>query len=72
MGTFINLTNKKFNRLTVIKQVGKDKWGGYLWLCVCKCGTKKVIKSMSLVNCDTKSFGCLIKEISNKNIKSCC
>lgn len=34
---FKDITDQKFNRLTVIEYVGKFKW-----LCVCDCGNKHV------------------------------
>lgn len=33
MGTFIDLTNRQFERLTVIKRVENNKQGRTMWLC---------------------------------------
>ena len=60
----INLTGKKFGRLTVIKRVypnTKDR--NVMWLCKCSCGKEKIINGNSLRRGDTKSCGCLQKEI---------
>lgn len=42
MGKFINLTNEKFGKLTVIKQLPNHYTSGgnkvYKWLCKCDCG----------------------------------
>lgn len=58
-----NLIGKRFERLKVIKYVGKDKWSHNLWLCLCSCGIKKIIDGNSLVSGLTRSCGCLNKEI---------
>jgi len=63
MPKLIDLTGRKFGRLVVIKQVGKDKWGSYKWLCLCDCGNKTIIISYSLIKNKTKSCGCLQKQI---------
>jgi len=64
---FIDLTDKKFNRLMPIKCVGKNKYGQSLWLCKCSCGQEKIIVGASLRSGLTQSCGCLQKE---KTIKS--
>jgi len=65
-----NLTGKKFGRLSVIKQTGKDKNGHSLWLCKCDCGKEKIILGISLQSGCTKSCGCLKKELDKKrNLK---
>jgi len=58
MPTFKNLVGQEFNRLVVIERA-ENLNGRTAWLCHCKCGTKKVIKSKYLLNGDTKSCGCL-------------
>lgn len=59
----LNLKNKKFGKLTVLKRVGTSTDGHYaLWLCICDCGEKKVIYSTNLRQGRTKSCGCLVKE----------
>lgn len=59
---FINLIGKKFGKLSVVKYVGKNKYGKPLWLCKCDCGNEKVIIGNSLVSNRTKSCGCLYKK----------
>jgi len=64
---FRDLTNQVIGKLTVLHHIGKDKHGGYVWVCRCECGNIKNIKSGSLTS-TTKSCGCLQKEfISNRN-----
>ena len=57
-----DLTNKQFNRLTVIECVGKNKYNRALWLCKCACGNTKIIDSNCLLKGTTKSCGCLNSE----------
>ena len=62
MGKLIDLTGKKFGRLTVIERsYPNTKWGLPRWLCKCSCGTEKVIDSSNLKSGRTKSCGCLVK-----------
>ena len=59
----LDLTNQKFTRLTVIKKnEEKDKFGKYLWVCLCDCGTLKKLPTGSLASGRTKSCGCLNRE----------
>jgi len=55
----IDLTGKKFGKLTVIERVGSDKQGYATWLCKCDCGTKIIIRGSSLKGGYTKSCGCI-------------
>ena len=60
MSNRIDLTGKKFNRLTVIDWDG-DK---HKWRCECDCGNEKYcyVESYKLTHNTTKSCGCLDKE----------
>lgn len=63
-----NIVGKKFNRLTVIEEKGKDKHGSYIWFCQCECGNTIIVDGTSLRNGHTKSCGCLHKEVSSKQM----
>lgn len=53
-----NLIERKFGRLTVIKRL--PNIGQYIqWLCLCDCGTTKIIRGSNLTSGHTKSCGCL-------------
>ena len=68
MGKNSDLTNKKFGRLTVIEkdiEESKKQKRSY-WRCQCECGNIKTIRGTSLTCGDTKSCGCLFKEISSQ------
>jgi hypothetical protein len=63
----IDLTNKKFGRWKVVKFVGRDKSGKHsLWECKCKCGNFKTVYGGDLKRGDSKSCGCLRKEVTAK------
>ena len=66
MQRFIDLSEQKFGRLTPIKHAGKSKHGKSVWLCVCDCGTEKIIAQRSLLSGDTKSCGCYQKEVASR------
>lgn len=56
---------KKFGRLTVIKFDHKKKYESY-YLCRCDCGNSHIVAKNSLKQGNTKSCGCLKKEIITK------
>lgn len=63
------MIGKKFGRLIVLKYSHSYKHHRF-WLCKCDCGNQSKIKTKYLNNGDTKSCGCLVKEISSKNSKN--
>lgn len=62
---FIDLTNKKFNRLTVLK-LAKPRKGRTFWICKCKCGNLKEVEAYILKTNKYSSCGCLGKELRAK------
>lgn len=69
MGKFKDLTGMKFNRLFVLEQAGRDKYGKILWKCKCDCGKETVTHGRQLVNGRCKSCGCLNLEAKRKAAK---
>lgn len=63
----IDLVNKKFGRLVVIKFYKKNKHGGSDWECLCECGKIKIAHGSNLISGGTKSCGCLHDESSRNN-----
>lgn len=60
----IDITSKKFGRLTVLKSVKSEKAAAkgrvqYDWLCRCECGAEKVIAVGNLRSGATSSCGCI-------------
>lgn len=63
----IDLTGRRFGRLTVIKRAGSMYWsnGGAnpTWLCKCDCGNEKVVLGECLRKGTTVSCGCYKQEV---------
>jgi len=66
---FEDLTGRKFERLTILKQ---DSIKKAYWWCECSCENKtiKLILAYSLLNGKTKSCGCLRKEATRERAKN--
>lgn len=63
MGVFIDLTGKKFGRLTVKYKFDEKINNQIVWVCDCDCGTKDVkVIGRNLRDGCTKSCGCLHDE----------
>lgn len=62
MGKLIDLTGRKFGRLTVIRRDGQ-KDGRATWLCLCECGNIHSASGKYLRSGATQSCGCLHKEL---------
>lgn len=69
-----DLTNKKFNMLTVIrfsrKKPRDNKRSRYFWLCKCDCGKLTEVETSHLISGHTKSCGCLLEKQKEKFGKS--
>ena len=69
-----DLTNRTFGRLTVLCQAEEDyvdrKGNHYAqWHCVCSCSKRIIVRGQSLKSGNTKSCGCLNREIVAKQNK---
>jgi len=62
------LTGMVFNRLTVIREYGKDNSGRYLYLCRCSCGKEKIVRASHLTGGTIKSCGCYHSETASKTM----
>lgn len=67
----IDLTGKRFGRLTVISRSGHNKSGRITWKCRCDCGKEKIICGEHLRYGLTHSCGCLFLEGNNKKHGLC-
>lgn len=54
----IDLINKRFERLLVVRYIGSNKHRQSLWLCKCDCGNEVVVSRTNLKSGNTKSCGC--------------
>ena len=61
-----DLLGQRFGRLTAIEEAGKDKHGSILWRCKCDCGNECVVVGYSLRRGDSKSCGCLQRELARQ------
>lgn len=66
----IDLTNRRFGRLTVIGFAGVAKNGNALWNCQCDCGQKIVADGYLLRKGNTRSCGCLRRERGREVMKT--
>lgn len=64
MPPFIDLTNQKFGRLTVVRRAKNAKNGHALWNCRCDCGNISIVDGVDLRAGNSQSCGCLQKEIT--------
>ena len=69
MGTFNNMTGKRFGRLLVTGKHEVRNKHGY-WLCRCDCNNLHWVAVTNLMNGHSKSCGCLNKEITSKRSKT--
>lgn len=63
---FIDITGRKFGRLTVLKFSRMNKARVPYWICRCECSTEKEISGYALRHGRTKSCGCLQREPRKK------
>lgn len=63
MATFEDLRGQKFNKLTPVKYLGNRKWE-----CVCDCGKVVTVFTNNLKRGNTKSCGCLNKELASQRM----
>jgi len=69
MGTFEDLTGRRYGRIVVVKRIGSRSRGikkqikTPLWLCKCDCGRETQATSAELRTGDKRSCGCLAREI---------
>jgi hypothetical protein len=62
----LHIANQVFGRLTAVRRVGSDKQKNALWLCACECGRTAKVIATHLRNGNTKSCGCLVKDLGTK------
>lgn len=73
MRELIDLTGKRFGRLTVIRRaedyISPHNNKIVMWHCKCDCGNEVIVQGNSLKNKNTQSCGCIAKEKLSKNKK---
>lgn len=63
----LDITGKKYTRLTVLELSHRDKKGRIFWICRCDCGNIKTVHSWHLRRGGTKSCGCLKRDFLINN-----
>lgn len=58
-----HLEGKRFEKLLVVHEDGKSKQGDVMWMCECDCGNYVSVRAASLVSGNTRSCGCIHKEM---------
>jgi len=66
----VDLAGQKFGRWTVISRATSNRCGASMWLCRCDCGTEKTIRHSSLTSGNSRSCGCLHREITSRTHKT--
>lgn len=66
----IELTGKKFGRLTPLSIAGKSKRGCNLWECMCDCGNMTTLSASEIHKGITLSCGCLRNEMTSKRFST--
>lgn len=70
MSAPLNLVNERFGKLLVLEKTTKrGNKGQVYWKCICDCGKEKITTSGLLKNGQTKSCGCLNRELSRKRFR---
>jgi len=65
-----DLTGKRYGRLIVLGLTERrTKSGNAVWLCKCDCGTEKEVSTDKLTNGNTRSCGCLARDITRARVK---
>lgn len=61
---FKDIEGQKFGRLLVVEFSGRTTNRRLLWKCICECGREVVTEGISLRTGNTKSCGCLNRELA--------
>lgn len=63
---FVDISGQKFGRLSAVQPVRNNK--KIKWQCLCDCGKECLVDGVKLRNSETKSCGCLQKELQSQRI----
>lgn len=69
MSKIIDMTGKRYGKLTVLYRDGSDSRGTAKWRCKCDCGNECVVLGKNLRNGNTQSCGCLQRERTGEAAK---
>ena len=66
----IDMEGKRFTRLLVLSESGRDKWGQVLWNCICDCGKEVITQGINLRKERVKSCGCYSLDMHRDRFKT--
>lgn len=61
-----DITGQRFIRLLVVEQLKERKHGSVMYRCMCDCGNELSIRRDALTSGNTRSCGCLQKEVAKE------
>ena len=67
-----DLSGQRFERLTAVRR-DPERYGPYrrtAWVCRCECGTIVSVKTADLTTGNTRSCGCLAKDVNAKRLRT--
>lgn len=67
MSKTVDLSGQIFGRLTVLHKLNRRSGNNTMWKCHCLCGKEVEVSAGNLKSGNTKSCGCLQKEIASNN-----
>lgn len=62
----LELSGRRFGKLLVENEHGRDLHGAVMWLCVCDCGSSSVVRGTGLIAGRTRSCGCGMSEAARR------
>ena len=68
MHTANDISGQKFGMLTVIKRAGVHPGRNSTWLCVCECGSERVVRGSALRTGHTISCGCYHSKLMKEKL----
>lgn len=66
----LDLTNRRFGKLTAIKRADNKRTSRTKWLCECDCGNFTEVFTTNLTSLHTTSCGCASRSIGEENIEN--
>lgn len=69
MPKVLDITNKKYGRLTAIEVTSDRRNGKRVWRCRCDCGTEHFVAASDLCSGNSTSCGCYRSEITQQRFK---
>lgn len=68
MSELVDISGRRFGRLKVLRRKGSSSGrGGSKWLCICDCGSVRIVRSHALRHGITRSCGCFHRKVSHEN-----